>query len=129
MYNRKDSTIYAIRCKNNGRLYIGRTTNLNSRLQTHFAELKREKHNSKLMIEDFKKYGKDNLEVYVIEENVTYEVRKKEYEYMRKYNSFDEKYGYNRGDRKKKESKEFECIHGLPPNKFENDNLLKEKEQ
>lgn len=124
----KKFCIYAIRCVVNGKLYIGRTLRLEERIKIHFAELKSGRHSNNQMLDDYKKYGKDNFEVYVIEENVPYEERKKEYEYMRKYNSFDEKYGYNRGDRKKKESKEFECIHGLPPNNFESDNLSKEKE-
>ena len=40
---------------------------------------------------------------------------------MRKYNSFEEKYGYNRGDRKCKNIKTYNYIHSLPPNLYEND--------
>ena len=114
----KTSTIYAIRCKNNGKLYIGKTTKLNERIQAHFSELKNGKHSVKAMIDDFNKYGKDGFEIYILEENVTYENRQKEYEYMRMYNSFDEKYGYNRGDKKKKEVKKFNYIYSLPPNLY-----------
>ena len=92
-FNDKMFTIYAIRCKGNGKLYIGRTCNLDSRIQTHFCELKSGRHNSKTMVEDFKKYGREHFEVYILEENIPYKERFKEYEYMRTYNSFDENYG------------------------------------
>lgn len=114
-------TIYALRCKNNGRLYIGRTYRLDERIKTHFQELKSGRHTNQLMLEDFKKYGRDNFEVYVLEENIPYAETNKEYEYMRKYNSFDEKYGYNRGDRKKKVVKTKDYIYELPPNQYECD--------
>ena len=121
----KNSTIYAIRCCENGRLYIGKTTNLDCRIQTHFSNLKNGKHSSKLMMEDFKKYGKDAFEVYILEENVPYEQRKKEYEYMRKYNSFDEKYGYNRGDKRNITTQKQNYIRDrLPINLYEQ-NLTK----
>lgn len=120
-------TIYAIRCRENNRLYIGRTSNLDNRIQAHFSELKRKKHSSKLMIEDFEKYGKDNFEIYILEENVPYTERKKEFEYMRKYNTFDEKYGYNRGDKGKKEVKKFNYIYDLPRNVYE-ETTAEEKE-
>jgi len=119
MYNRKNFSIYAIRCKANGRVYIGRTSKISERIQTHFSELKRKKYSSKLMIEDFEKYGKENFEIYILEENVPWESRFKEYEYMRTYNSFDEKYGYNRGDRNKKEQNKFDFIYDLPPNLYD----------
>ena len=115
-FNDKMFTIYAIRCKGNGKLYIGRTCNLDSRIQTHFCELKSGRHNSKTMVEDFKKYGREHFEVYILEENIPYKERFKEYEYMRTYNSFDENYGYNRGDRKKKNKKIINYIHSMPPN-------------
>jgi len=97
-------------------MYIGRTSNINNRIQTHFSELKRKKHSNKSMIEDFEKYGKENFEVYILEENIPYQERSKEYEYMRKYNTFEEKYGYNRGDRNKKNKNKINYIYSMPPN-------------
>jgi len=120
MFSRdKNFTIYAIRCKTNEKLYIGRTTRLNERIKTHFCELKSGKHTLKAMVEDYKKYGRENFEVYILEENVPYSDRGKEYEYMRKYNSFDEKYGYNKGDSKKKEINKIDYIYELPPNPYQ----------
>lgn len=109
-------SIYAIRCKTTGRLYIGRTCKIDERIQTHFSELKNKKHSSKIMIEDFEKYGKEDFEIYILEDKVPYSDRYKEYEYMRIYNSFDEKYGYNRGDRNKKNKKKINYIYKMPPN-------------
>lgn len=119
-FEEKKFTIYAIRCKQNGKLYIGRTTRLDNRIKSHFCELKTERHNNKLLVEDYKKFGRENFEVYVLEENVPYSKRGKEYEYMRKYNSFDKEFGYNKGDIKKKEVSKIEYIYELPPNLYKN---------
>lgn len=114
-------TIYAIRCKSNGKVYIGRTTKLDERIKIHFAELKSGRHKIKSLLEDFNKYGKDDFEVYVLEKDIPYSERYKEYEYMKMYNSFDKKYGYNFGDRGKKTTSTIDYIYKLPPNKFKND--------
>lgn len=118
-------SIYAIRCIKNGRLYIGRTIDIQKRIAVHFQELKSGKHTNKLMVEDFKNYGRDNFEVYLLETDIPYEKRGKEYEYMRKYNSYDKKYGYNYGDKTKNPKKEIQIINGLPENLFEKENVNK----
>lgn len=111
-------TIYALRCKTNGKLYIGRTTRLDERIKIHFQELKSGRHTNKLLLEDYKKYGRDNFEVYVLEKDIPYSERYKEYEYMRAYNSFDKEYGYNNGDRRKKKENKINYIFSLPPNNY-----------
>lgn len=111
-------TIYALRCKTNGKLYIGRTTRLDERIKIHFQELKSGRHTNKLLLEDYKKYGRDNFEVYVLEKDIPYSERYKEYEYMRTYNSFDKEYGYNNGDRRKKKVNKIDYIFSLPPNSY-----------
>lgn len=72
-----------------------------------------------MLQKDFNKYGKEKFEFYVLEENIPYSERMKEYEYMRQYNSFDEEFGYNRGDLKCKTDKSFNLIYTLPPNKYQ----------
>lgn len=124
----KLNTIYAIRCKENGKLYIGRTIRLDERIKIHFTQLKSGKHNNKLLLEDYEKYGREKFEVYVLEENIPYLDRQKEYEYMRKYNSFDKKYGYNTGDKNKKNVTKIDYIHGLPINIYEN-SLTNQKQE
>jgi len=119
MYRDKLFSVYAIRCKKNGKVYIGRTTRLKECIEIHFRELRHSKHKNKALLDDFKKYGFENFEVYVLEENIPYSERMKEYEYMRQYNSFDEEFGYNRGDLKCRTDKTFKLIHALPPNKYQ----------
>ncbi len=122
-------TIYALRCKNNGRLYIGRTSNLNNRIQVHFQELISGRYTNLLMLDDFKKYGKENFEIYVLEENIPYSQRTKEYDYMRKYNTFEEKYGYNRGDKGKKKKKTFNFIYEMPPCNYNSTNIQPQEKE
>lgn len=101
----KTYSIYAIRCKSNNKLYIGRTTNLKQRVNNHFDNLKGNSHKILDLQEDFNKYGIDNFEVYLLEENIDYTERKKEYDYMREYNTFSKEYGYNQGDLKSSQKK------------------------
>lgn len=115
-------SIYAIRCTENGKIYIGRTTNLEKRITQHFQELKSGRHSNKVMTEDYKKYGKDKFEVYLLETNISYQERGKEYEYMKKYNTYDRKYGYNFNDKSKYPKKKIEIIKGLPENLYEKEN-------
>lgn len=117
-------TIYAIRCKSNSKVYIGRTSVLDERIKTHFMSLKSGKHTNKLLLNDYKKYGRDDFEIYILEENIPYKDRNKEYEYMRQYNSFDEKYGYNKGDIKKKKVSTITYIKELPFNLYNQSNKI-----
>lgn len=114
----KTYSIYAIRCKPNNKLYIGRTTNLKQRVNNHFDNLKGNSHKILDLQEDFNKYGIDNFEVYLLEENIDYTERKKEYDYMREYNTFSKKYGYNQGDLKSSQKKEIKIIKELPINVY-----------
>lgn len=115
-------SIYAIRCTKNGKLYIGRTTNLEKRITQHFQELKSGRHSNKVMTEDYKRYGRDKFEVYLLETNISYQERGKEYEYMKKYNTYDKQYGYNFNDKSKYPKKKIEIIKGLPENLYEKEN-------
>ena len=51
-------TIYAIRCKETKKMYIGRTRQeTEERVKAHLTLLRSNKHTSKLMQEDYNKYG------------------------------------------------------------------------
>lgn len=129
-YFNKEYSIYAIRCIENGKLYIGRTTNLKSRIEVHFQELKSGRHTNKEMLEDYKKYGRDKFEIYLLEENIPFTERRKEFKYMENFNTYDKKYGYNTKDKSRRRTKEIEIIKGLPENLFEKNKLEpKEKEE
>lgn len=123
MDKQKNSTIYAIRCKENGRMYIGCTTNLKKRISKHYSQLKSK---SKTKVSDgnvglsefqldFEKYGEDAFEVYLIKDGVSDDCKRvEEGRYIDKYKTTDPRYGYN----KKRESAYKFCdriIKGEPP--------------
>ena len=100
----KPSCIYAIRCKANGRLYIGRTYRLSARIREHFSDLRngykvgsiRTSENLVNFQSDFDKYGEDAFEVFVLQENVSPDLCKAtEAKWISEYNTTDPRYGYN----------------------------------
>lgn len=108
-------TIYAIRCKANGRMYIGRTKQLTEeRIKAHLTLLRSKKHTNKLMQEDYNKYGEDNFEYYELETGLTFENRNKECFYMDKYKTCDSRYGYNTRDNHSRAKGIIKIIKGLP---------------
>lgn len=117
------STIYAIRCKRSGRVYIGRTYRLEARLKEHFTELRQGRktyykdgqQTMSNMQRDYDKYGENNFEVYIIEENVPPErCKEREAYWIEKYRATDLSYGYNRLDEKRNIPTP---KYGLPPAK------------
>lgn len=120
--------VYGIRCKENGKIYIGCTRNrLQERLAQHFAELKEGcktmtdfnggRKNSPWQ-EDYNKYGMEAFEFYLIEDNIPdAEHTERESYWIFEYKSYDEKYGYNR--RAKTGRKQFDYLVQLPPKPFE----------
>lgn len=119
--------VYGIRCKENGKIYIGCTRNrLQQRFSQHFSELKR---GNKTMLvsngrknspwqEDYNKYGIDAFELYLIEDNIPDEVHSEREEYwILEYKSYDERYGYNRYV--KTGQKQFKYSVQLPPKPFD----------
>lgn len=108
-------TIYAIRNKVNGKIYIGRTEqSVRERVLLHLYALKKCRHNSKTLQYDYKKYGKEAFEFYEIEDNVSFDNRDRKSFYMDLYRSCNEKYGYNCQDQHSKAKEDFEIIHGRP---------------
>ena len=113
--NERFFTIYAMRCKENGKIYIGRTeTTVRERILLHLQALKRGKHNSPTLQEDFNKYGKEAFEYYEIENNICFENREKESYYMDLYRTCNPQYGYNCKDHHNKVQDDFDIIHGKP---------------
>lgn len=100
------STIYAIRCKENGKLYIGRTYDLIRRTHEHFSELRRNA-KKKTMYPgkrtlsnfqlDYNQYGEEAFEVYILEENVPPEkCKSREAFWISQYDTTNPKRGYNK---------------------------------
>ena len=102
----KNGYVYAIRCKENGKVYIGSTIQLEKRIYQHFRELNAK---AKTRISnvnrlksydiwqsDYDKYGKEAFEVYCIEQNIPQEeLRKREAYWIDEYKAKDPNYGYN----------------------------------
>lgn len=90
------STIYAIRCKKNGKMYIGRSADVETRIRTHFMELKSGRKRGSFQ-SDYDAYGKEAFENYVLERNVPHEVSgDRELFWIEEYKTTDEQFGYNR---------------------------------
>lgn len=104
--------IYAIQHNVTKRIYIGSTKNVDSRYLNHIYKLRGGKHHIEDMQKDFDEYGED-YSLFVLEEITEWAERIKEYEWMRKYNSFERGVGYNYMD----QGKEMACIRNTPPYK------------
>lgn len=119
--------IYAIRCKANGKMYIGKTeaARIRARINQHLQYLERNSHNYHFQ-KDFNKYGKDAFEYRVLEiydEREADEIdfhRLHEYEWMKIYRTTDKKYGYNTEDKAaiayiRTDEILIDYVEGLPP--------------
>ncbi len=107
-------TIYAIRCKENKKIYIGRTEQTTrERIIIHLRALRKNKHTNKIMQEDFNKYGENSFEFYELETGISFNNRDKEIDYMDLYKTCNEKYGYNTKDQHHRKGT-FEIIKGKP---------------
>lgn len=87
--------VYACKCLKNGKIYIGSTQNLKRRIYQHKLESKN-KHNSNRLYSDAKKYGWENFQWYIIEEEIPCYLRnEREGFWIEFYNSTDVEVGYN----------------------------------
>ena len=90
--------IYAIQHAKTGRIYIGRSADVESRVKSHLNALRNGTHNSKLMQKDYDEYG----EAYFVFEldAVEYSAAgKEEAQWMDKFHTDDPEIGYNGNDR------------------------------
>lgn len=111
--------IYSIKCNKTGRIYIGRTTNIENRWRTHIHDLRLNKHHVHLMQTDFNKYGEDSFTFEILDE-ADFRTRDKEQAYMKAYDSYNPNFGYNYldaslGDHRPKNVKihDIACIYGV----------------
>jgi len=63
----KQSVIYAIRNKINGKSYMGSTNDLYCRRALHLSRLRKKRHHSIILQRAFDKYGEDAFEFFVLE--------------------------------------------------------------
>ena len=95
---RRQTVIYALRHEPTGKMYVGSTTNIGKRIQSHIELLKRGEHPAHGMQDDFNKYG-GPYTVHILEVLVD-PVKPTEQEslWMSALNSRDPQIGYNAGD-------------------------------
>lgn len=87
----KDCCVYMHKNKINGKVYIGRTNNI----QKRWANGSTYK-GSVLFYKALQKYGWDGFEHIILEDNLSFEEsQKKEQEYIALYRSAERKFGYN----------------------------------
>lgn len=107
----KDSNyvVYAVQCRTTKRMYIGTTNNLEERIYTHLTGLASGRYANtvkfperyKQWYEEFQKYGRDDFDIFVLEDGLTYDNHfAAEMKWQIKYKTYDEKYGFNALTRK-----------------------------
>lgn len=108
-------TIYAIKCIETKRMYIGRTRQpVEERIKAHLTLLRSKKHTNKLMQEDYNRYGEDTFEYYELEIGIEFKDRSREVFYMDKYKTCNSKYGYNTNDNHSRAKGCIKKIQGMP---------------
>lgn len=93
-------TVYAIRNKVTGRIYVGRSVVLKGlRPHKHFIELKAHRHKVDLMQNDFDKYGEQSFEVKYLGEYEGNKLKQMEVFMMKVLRTQDARFGYNYKDK------------------------------
>ena len=87
--------VYKILNNSNNKVYIGSATDIKKRWRDHKWHLKHNKHHNSHLQLSWNKYGAEVFEFIIILECLIEELLEKETEHMMKYNSLDNKYGYN----------------------------------
>lgn len=131
-----NSDIYAIRCKKNGKLYVGRSYRVENRIREHFLTLRKGK-TDKLNTtykktgfqDDYNKYGEEEFEVYLIEQNVPPEhCQEREHYWIKFYDSANPKHGYNTHDESKRNP--FPQVKiGKPPRHQAVDDIIRSRKE
>ena len=96
------SGVYVIRNTVNGKMYVGSSKNIRTRLTAHLNMLKKGIHHSIDLQVDFNEFGEDKFESEILIECPSSEARKYEEEYIDKLGL--KQFGYNAGKIKKTSS-------------------------
>ena len=90
-----NSGIYKITNQINGKVYVGKASNLNSRKINHFWALEHNNHHNPHLQRAYNKYGKDNFVFEIICLCLKEELSLKEYEWVKKLRVNKNHLGYN----------------------------------
>ncbi|MBQ6264495.1 MAG: GIY-YIG nuclease family protein [Clostridia bacterium] len=117
-------SIYAIRCKANGKMYIGSAVDVKQRWLNHLSSLRtgekgrRTSEQNKNWQADYDKYGVSGFEIYILEENIKYsDSYSRESYYIDYYDVCNPEKGYNATGSKAWHKANIGVIKGLPPKK------------
>ena len=91
--------VYAIRHNVTNRVYIGSSCHVDKRFNEHISALRSHRHPVEDMQADFDQYGED-FSLTVLDHIATEADRDKEYDWMKKNQSYIRGIGYNYNDRK-----------------------------
>lgn len=90
--------IYLLKNGETGRIYVGRTSYPEKRLQMHMSALKGNRHDNELMQADFNEYGESSFDFEIVEERESLSRSGLEGAWMLKLKTYDKEYGYNYKD-------------------------------
>lgn len=88
--------IYGIKNLVNNKIYIGKSTNMKIRKKTHETSFIRKQAVNVHLQRAVDKYGVENFEFLILEEVTLDNINEKEQHWISHFNSFNEKYGYNK---------------------------------
>lgn len=75
-----EKAVYGIKSKITGKVYIGSTKHIQRRLMKHFNELFHNRHSTKVLQEEFNKYGFNSFDIIIYDSNVNTNLLEKEKE-------------------------------------------------
>ena len=87
--------VYKISCLPSGKVYVGMSLNIRKRINQHFSSLKNNKHHNRHLQLAYKKYGKSQFIVSVLELVDEKELSSREQYWLTKLSAFNREIGYN----------------------------------
>ena len=89
--------IYMIRCKPNGKVYVGQSTNIEKRWKNHKWNLNGNYHHCKELQKDWNIYGEDNFEFKVVQKCKEENLDELEIIHIEQFEAFEKGYNYTKG--------------------------------